>query len=110
METTVEQRDGYHLAKFSGPLEEDAKDDFDQHLHPIVASGGRVLIDLSGVPRITSAGIGHLVTLVSRANTKSGRVVLASPSNFVKSIFHATKLERFFEIAESVDEGVEKLT
>ncbi|MDP6467901.1 MAG: STAS domain-containing protein, partial [Pirellulaceae bacterium] len=71
--------------------------------------GKRLLVDLSGSPRITSAGIGHLVTLVSRANAKGNRVVLANLSPFVESIFQATKLTKFFDIAATVDEGIVRL-
>ena len=100
----------YTRVILSGLLDEGAKSAFDEHLHPIIEERGcRLLVDLSGVERVSSAGLGHLVTLVSRANTKGNRVVLVSPTPFVRSVFHATKLTRFFEIEESVAKGIERL-
>ncbi len=110
MNTTVRECDGYVLAELAGTIDEGAKAAFDEHLHSVIESPGKhLLIDLSGSARITSAGIGSLVTLVSRANAKGSRVVLVNPSPFVASIFQATKLNKFFEIAPTVDEGIARL-
>jgi anti-sigma B factor antagonist len=97
-------------AVFQGPLDEAAKAGFDEQLHPLVEQGNcRLLIDLSGVPKVTSAGIGHLVTLVARSNTKGGRIVLAAPTPFVRSIFHTTQLTKFFDIADSAEAAASRL-
>ena len=110
MQMELADQGPYTLVTIEGTLDESAKSDFDEHLHPIIAEPGRrLLVDLSHVKRITSAGIGHLVTLVSRANTKGNGVVIVNPSPFVSSIFRATKLTRFFEIEDSTEKGVERL-
>ena len=110
MRIDLEQNDGYTTARFEGAIGDDAKAQFDEMLHPIIAdAGGRLLIDLSASPRITSTGLGQLVMLVLRANTKGSRVVFTSPSPFIDSIFSATKLCDFVEIAESVDTGAARL-
>jgi anti-anti-sigma factor len=111
MNIEVTEKEGYSLAALHGVLDDSSKQPFDELLHPIIAGGGgRLLIDLSGAERITSAGIGHLVTLVSRANTKGSRIVFANPTPFVKSVFAVTLLDRFLDIAGSADEAMERLT
>jgi anti-sigma B factor antagonist len=110
MKVDLTDKGAYTLISTNGLLDESAKKEFDEHLHPIIAEGGRkLLVDLSGSERVSSAGIGHLVTLVSRANTKGSRVVLVNPTPFVRSIFHATRLTKFFEIADSTQAGIERL-
>jgi anti-anti-sigma factor len=54
-------------------------------------------------------GVGHLVTLVAHANANGGRVVLCCVPPFVSVVFSVTKLERFFDIAETVEGAVAKL-
>jgi anti-anti-sigma factor len=110
MKTTVTEHDGYAMAQLEGVVDESAMVAFDEQLHPIIeVPDGRLLLDLSGSERLTSAGIGHLVTLVSRANAKGSHVVLCQPSSYVRSILNATKLNRFFDIEPTVDEGSARL-
>ncbi len=73
MEITVTQKDGIHIAQLSGVLEERDRQLVEEQLHSIITErGSRTILDLSGVPRLTSMGLGLLVTLVARANTKGG--------------------------------------
>ena len=110
MNIQVIEHENHVLARLDGVLDEDAQAAFDEHLHPIMAgSGRRILVDLAGVPRATSAGIGHLVTLVARANTKQGRVVMAAPTPFVSTVFNATKLTKFFDIEDDAESALAKL-
>ena len=56
--------------------------------------------------RINSSGLSHLVMLVTNANTNSSRVVLAAPSPFLAVVFNRSKLEQFFEVAETMAEAI----
>ena len=110
MNIQVTEHDDYVLAELNGVLDEEAQAAFAEHLHPIAAEGGRrILVDLGGVPRATSAGIGHLVTLVARVNTKQGYIVMASPTPFVSTVFSATRLTKFFDIEDNVETALARL-
>jgi anti-anti-sigma factor len=106
----VSERNNYFLARLNGVLDEEAQAPFDEKLHPLVAEGERrIVLDLAGVPRATSAGIGHLVTLVARVNTKQGRIVLASPTPFVSTVFSATRLSKYFDIEDDIESAATRL-
>jgi anti-sigma B factor antagonist len=107
---TVTQHDGYVLAKTEGPLDEHARPFFRERLHPLVGKAGtRLVLDLSGSPRINSAGVGNLVALVADANTQGSRVALCNLTPFVTGVMSVTKLDTFFTIAPSVEAAVAKL-
>jgi anti-sigma B factor antagonist len=107
MQIDVVQEGGVHVARLHDVLDESAHDVFENQLHPLITERGRRLVlDLSGVPRATSSGLGLLVTLVARANTKGANVVLAAPSPFVASVLGVTRLDQFFTMAESVESAV----
>ncbi len=107
MNVTVSQEDGYFLAKSTGPIDESASDLFRNQLHPLIARHGtKLVVDLSGCPRINSTGIARLVILLTDANTHSSRVIFAAPTSFVGGVFRVSHLDRFFEIAESVVEAI----
>ena len=73
------------------------------------SNGARIVLDLSGVPFINSAGLSDLVRITAQANVQEGRVVLAGASPFVTGLFETTRLNRFFDLSASVDQAVAAL-
>lgn len=65
-----------------------------------------IVVDLSRVTMITSAGLSVLVQLTARANTQGARFVLASPSPFVEGVLETTKLNRFFSVHAELSEAL----
>ncbi|MFM2095846.1 MAG: hypothetical protein RIS70_2970 [Planctomycetota bacterium] len=106
MQVTVTQATGYVLAKTDGKIDESARDVFREQLHPLVGqSGSKMVIDLSGSPRIDSRGVGCLVALVADANTSGSRVVFCNLQPFVSGVIGVTRLDKFFEIATTEAEA-----
>ncbi len=111
MELKVEEREGYVLATASGYVDDSARELFRDRLHPLVGDPGtKLVLVLSDAKRINSAGLSHLVMLVTNANTNSSRVVLAACSPFIAVVLNRSKLDHFFEVAETVEEAVERLS
>jgi anti-anti-sigma factor len=109
MELTVTHHEGYVLARTDGPLDESARPLFREQLHPLLGKAGtRLILDLSGSPRINSAGIGNLVALVADANTQGSSVALCGLTPFVVGVMSVTKLNSFFEIAPDIDAAAAK--
>ena len=99
------------LATARGFIDDSADALFREQLHPLVGQAGtKLALDLSGAKRINSAGLSHLVMLVSNANTNASRVVLAAPSSFLAVVLNRSKLDHFFEIAETVPEAIALLS
>ena len=110
MELTITNQDGYVLAKTKGPLDDSARQPFRDQLHPLFATPGTLLIvDMSGSPRINSQGVGNLVALVADANTNSSRVIFCNLMPFVATVISVTRLDKFFEIAGTVDEALTRM-
>ncbi len=98
------------MANTSGPIDESAGDLFREYLHPLVGQAGtKVVLDLSNSERINSMGIGALVSLAVNANTNSSRVVLAACRSFVTIVVDRSGLNRFFDLAETVPEAVNRV-
>ena len=72
----------------------------------IVECGGKVVLDLSGVSAIDSAGIGELVQLHTWAQDKNVELKYAGPRPFVRNLFDLTGLNSFFEIHPSLGEAL----
>ena len=67
---------------------------------------GKVVLDLSGVSMIDSAGIGELVLLHTRAQKKNAELKCASPRPFVRNLFDLTRIDSFLEVHASLGEAL----
>jgi len=107
MELRISHEEGYVLAATQGTVDDAARDLFRESLHPLVGqSGTNVVLDLSQSNYITSDGMGQLISIVTHANTSSSRVVLAACSPFISEVMNRCKLNRFFEMADSVPDAI----
>lgn len=110
MKLEVEDLGSYQIVRFSGVLDGSIRQFSSDSIHPLIEDqGSRVLVDLSGVERLTSEAIAVFVSLVSRSNSKGSRVVFVNPSPFVHAIFEITKITKFLETYDTTEEGLERL-
>jgi anti-anti-sigma factor len=62
-----------------------------------------VVVDLSGVNSIDSAGIGELALLQARAKQESASLKYAGPSPLVSELLELTNLDSVLELHPTVD-------
>jgi anti-anti-sigma factor len=109
MELTIDRQVGYVVARTKGAMDESARDVFRQQLHPLVGeSGTKMILDLSGSQRINSQGVACLVALVADANTHDSRVILCNLQSFVAVVITVTKLDKYFDIAATLDDAINR--
>jgi anti-sigma B factor antagonist len=110
MKVDVEDRSGVSLVHVFGHL---IGGDDSELLRKVTGlidrSNARVVLDLSGVEFISSAGLGDLVRITAQANSQAARLVLASPSPFVAGVLETTRLTRFFDICPTVEAAIARL-
>jgi anti-anti-sigma factor len=110
MELEVSHEEGYVLAATVGPIDDSAKELFREWLHPLVGQKGtKLVLDLSQSKSVNSNGIGQLVQLAVNANTNSSRIILSACAPFVAVVFDRSKLNKFFEMADSVSDAIRRI-
>lgn len=67
----------------------------------------KLILDLSGVSAMDSAGIGELALLQSWAQGNNAGLKCAGPNPFVRNLLELTNLDSVLEIHGSVDEALE---
>jgi len=72
----------------------------------VLQHGGKVILDLSGVSSIDSAGIGELAFLHTWARAQNADLKCAGPSRFVRNLLDLTNLDSVLEIHPSVHEAL----
>jgi anti-sigma B factor antagonist len=86
--------------------------DIDLHVSPVVAEAlnamikkkpERIVIDLSRVTYIDSAGIAVLILAMQEVEAYGGKFFLSGLQETLRSIFETSRLERVFRIFPDVD-------
>jgi anti-sigma B factor antagonist len=74
-----------------------------------VGPGTRLLIDLSEVPFMDSAGLGALIGGIRRVREADGDVAVACGRPTLMRLLHTTGFDRIVPVTDTVDEAVEAL-
>jgi anti-sigma B factor antagonist len=97
-----------------GRIDHANSEDFRNSLGPFVArckSGGeRILLDLSGVDYISSAGLRCFMLAEKQAKAQGGTVVVAAMQPVVREIFEISRFTLVFETFATVQEAFAKLS
>lgn len=70
----------------------------------------QVVFDLGELTLIDSSGVGAIVSLFKRVRLLGGDVKIACLSNQPKEIFRLLRLDRAFELCDTVDEAEQKFS
>jgi anti-sigma B factor antagonist len=67
----------------------------------------KLLLDLSGVKSLDSAGIGELVLVFTRAQEKNASLKFAGANSLVRTLLDLTNLDRVLDVHPSIESALE---
>ena len=108
LDIQVEPADGYTVCRPIGELDAFTVSQFRQALAEM-AGKGRLLIDMSGVPFVDSAGLGALIGGIRRARELGGDVSVACNRPTLTRLLRTTGFDRIVTVAETVEEAATAL-
>lgn len=108
LEIEVEETDGYTLCRPVGELDAYTVTTFRESLGEL-ANRPQVVIDLSDVPFMDSAGLGALIGGIRRARENGGEVAVACSRPTLTRLLHTTGFNRIVPVTETVDDAVAAL-
>jgi anti-sigma B factor antagonist len=98
----------------AGRLDHDNCEAFRAGLHPhlerAAASRQRIVLDLSGLEYVSSAGLRCFMLAAKEAGRQGGKIVLAALRPVVAEIFSISRFDMVFEIFPSVREALAALS
>ena len=109
LEIHIEESEAYTLCRPSGELDAYTVGAFREALSKL-AGKGAVLIDLSQVPFMDSAGLGALIGGIRRAREADGAVAVACSRPALTRLLHTTGFDRIVPVTESIEEAEDVLT
>lgn len=111
LEINVESSDegeGYHLCRLTGEVDAYTVGEFREALASIVDVRW-LIIDLSAVPFMDSAGLGALIGGIRRVREGSGDVAVVSTTASLNRLLHTTGFDRIVPVTESLQEALTAL-
>lgn len=109
LEIQVEQSDSYTVCRPVGELDAYTVNEFREALGA-VASSPRLLIDLSSVPFMDSAGLGALIGGIRRTREAGGEVAVACSRPTLTRLLHTTGFDRIVPVTETMEAAAKALT
>jgi anti-sigma B factor antagonist len=98
-----------HVVALSGELDANTSPVAQQEILPLATPGARILLDMTGVTFMSSAGLRLLLTTYREVAARNGKVAIANLSDELKDTMSATGFLSFFTIHDDVDNGVQAL-
>ena len=108
LEIEVDEPGDYTLCRPVGELDAYTVTDFRQSLGEL-ANRPRVVIDLSEVPFMDSAGLGALIGGIRRARENGGEVAVACSRPTLTRLLHTTGFDRIVPVTDTLDDAVAAL-
>ena len=104
----VDEGDGYTICRPVGELDAYTVGQFRESLGEL-ASRPKLLIDMSEVPFVDSAGLGALIGGIRRAREVGGDVAVCCNRPTLVRLLHTTGFDRIVTVTETVDEAARSL-
>ncbi len=106
LELAITQQGSAQIVSVTGMLTNDSAQHFDETVSREIHHNSDVVVDLSGLTLISSAGLRSLLQLAKSIQDRKRRLVLASVQPQVETVLKMTGLDRVFRIGKDVDAGL----
>lgn len=109
LDIQIEQGSGYTVCRPIGDLDAFTASQFRQRLTEVPGESS-LLIDMSSVPFMDSAGLGALIGGIRRTRELGGDVAVTCNQPTLISLLRATGFDRIVTLAETVEQAAAVLT
>ena len=108
LEINVEPHDGFHVCRLEGEVDAYTVGEFREALSGIT-DVQRLIIDLSEVPFMDSAGLGALIGGIRRVREADGDVAVVSTTSSLNRLLHTTGFDRIVPVCETLEDSLDAL-
>lgn len=100
-ELEVLEQDGAAVLKLAGPLDAHTFDRLEALFNELFGKDTyKLLVDMSGVDYVSSAGVGAFFNALSCARENNGNIVFMNLAPNVRELFNSLGLESIFSVAK----------
>jgi anti-sigma B factor antagonist len=107
MNVQVRQEGDIEVIEFEGSLDGKTAPEVREQIQPVLSRAGKLILDLSRVGYLSSAGLRLLLLTYREVTARKGKVVLLGVSPDIKMVMSHTGFLSFFTLADSRDQATE---
>lgn len=107
MEINVKMTGQVTVVELQGEIEGKTAPLVQEQVLPLLQPGAKVLLNLTGVPYMSSAGLRMMLSTYRQATSNKARVALIGLSQEIQETMSATGFLRFFTLYDTVEAGLE---
>jgi len=110
MEITEERRGDILILQIIGKLDSSTSKDLEEKILSIIASSqGKLVIDLSQLDYVSSAGLRVFLLAAKRMDGAKGKMILCSLKDAVKQVFDIAGFSSLLTLTASTEEAIKNL-
>lgn len=109
MTVNIRRDRGVHVVELAGELDANTSPVAHQQILPLATEGANILLDMSGVSFMSSAGLRLLLSMYRQVSAQKGTIALAGLSEDLKDTMSMTGFLSFFTIYDTTASGVQAL-
>lgn len=97
------------IVELIGDIDGSTASTVQEQVLPLAQTGGRILLDLTQVPYMSSAGLRMLLSVYRQIASHNGQVILVGVSEEIRDTMSITGFLDFFTTRDTLDSGLEAL-
>jgi len=97
------------VIKLAGDVDASTALGVQEQVLPLAVPGSQIILDLTQVPYMSSAGLRMLLSLYRQVSAKEGKVVLVGVAEEIKDTMEVTGFLSFFTTCDTLDAGIAAL-
>lgn len=109
MNISVKDVGGVSVVGVEGTIDGNTAPQAQEQILPLIGGGCKLLLDMSLVEFMSSAGLRMMLLLFRRVTGEGGRIVLSGLSEEIKDTMSLTGFLDFFATSDNVDSGLTAL-
>jgi anti-sigma B factor antagonist len=110
MDIQIREMDSVKVVEIVGDIDGETAPVAQEQINLLASPGSKVILDLSRVPYMSSAGLRMLLVVYRHFNWNEGRLLLAGLPQKLKRAMTETGFLEQFALADTVEEGVAALS
>ena len=110
MDVQIENIDDVTVIALAGELDGKTAPVAQNEVLPLAEPGCKLLIDMSKVPYMSSAGLRMMLLIYRQVTASNGQSVLVGLSEEIKDTMEVTGFLDYFEVRDSYEAGLEALS
>jgi len=105
MEIAKKEKDDVMVVSFIGRLDAASAVETEDELNNVIEGSKKLIVDLSGLEYISSAGLRVLLVAAKRMRRESGKLCLCALKDSVYEVFEISGFSAIFDLADTEDEA-----